>query len=182
MRISLFSLLVSVLGAVNPAFGGGCDSAPIGPAVKIGTFTYYAPEKGGTNGSPNKSKSGKPARNHYFEDYLEGKAESVMGAVPQTGGSGDLYGGKYRASTIEKLVGSSKCILIIAADAYGARSNGKSKMDIATRNTEDKEPKLSKFNKKSGELLPLGRDESIPMPKRKIARNAAAASKIKKRK
>jgi hypothetical protein len=160
-----------------PALAADCQ--PINSkSASIEKFTNYAPiaAPGSMNGFANTSASGYPAGNFALEDHLAGKAPAVMGAVPQKGGTSDLFGGIYQAVALQKSLGVSKCIKVFAGDRYNSKSNGKSKMDIVTRSVRSKT--TVRVNLAQGELRPLGRAPNMKYPRRKIARNVLALAPI----
>jgi uncharacterized protein YaiE (UPF0345 family) len=93
-----------------------------------------------------------------------------MGAVPQRGGSSNLFGGTYRAVGVERAIGSNKCITVIAADRYATSSNNKYKMDIVTRAIRSPEASAVNQIRPGNHLVPLGRMNDLVPPQRKIQR------------
>lgn len=172
---SVLTLTLSVLAV--PSFAAECTPIKQAKTYQVKKFTNYAPLKapGSMNGRCGTSASGYDACKFLLEDYLEGKAPAVMGAVPQTGLNSDLFGGIYQAEALENGIGTGKCIKVFAGDRYAKRIQGQ-KMDIVTREVRSK--LTAKVNLARGDLKPLGRAPKLRYPKRKITPNVKAMAPI----
>lgn len=174
----LNSLLAVSLTLLAPeAQAAGCTPIRQAKTYQVQKFTNYAPLKapGSMNGRCGTSASGYDACKFLLEDYLEGKAPAVMGAVPQTGPNSDLFGGIYQAAALENGLGTGKCIKVFAGDRYAKRIQGQ-KMDIVTR--EIRSGITRKVNLARGDLKPLGRAPKMQYPKRKITPNVKAMAPL----
>lgn len=176
------TILLSAVGVLSLAplsvFANGVCK-PITDRVEyVHQFTNYAPvtAPGPMNGNPNTSASGYPAKNFLLEDYLAGRADAVMGAVPQRGGTSHLFGGIYQARALEKGIGTDRCIRVFAGDRYNTKSNYMSKMDIVTHSVRSNLTR--QVNLSRGELIPLGRAPKLRQPRRKIQRAPEAVAQV----
>ncbi|MCO5143927.1 MAG: hypothetical protein M9962_12625 [Oligoflexia bacterium] len=151
----IIPIVLALMLATSPVLA--CGYA-VGQTETVSKLTYYIPAKGGTNGSCSGGKAYGNACSNTFDKFLEGSSPFVLAAVARsnTGGSDDMYGGVYRATTIEQKTGIKGCIVIGVGDVYGSGSNGKSKMDIAIGNTKEQREMAEKFNQSSGEFIPIG--------------------------
>lgn len=163
-------LIVLALNSTLSMAGQGCNPLNKQPFT-VRKFTNYAPSAGGINGRCGTSASGLNACKYTLEDYMKGSAPSVMGAVPQRGGTSEMFGGMYRAVALEQKLGNPGCIKVIVADHYGAGSNNKSKMDIVTKKV--KSNITQKVNSASGKMYIIGRAKGVKAT-RKVTRALAS--------
>lgn len=121
--------------AAAPKPDNACKSK--GYATRVAKLTNYAPaaRPGDMNGRCGTSASGYDACKFLLEDCLNtaGGCDTVMAAVPQSGGTSFMYGGIYRCRELEQQLGVNGCLQIFAGDRYNTKSNGLSKADIVTR-------------------------------------------------
>jgi hypothetical protein len=195
LRSPLFASIL-FLGLLPIQNAHACE--PVGKGITIKNITYYSPwSDHEMNGTHSTSASGIPAGNHSFEDFIEGKTDFIMGAVPQKRGTSFLWGGYYRAVAVEKSTGKKTCIVVRTRDRFAKKYDGFNKLDLVTKENCVRQafagiPWL-KIGKKtctwagkidlaekygSPSLLPLGRDKKLPPPARKIERNPAATTPV----
>jgi hypothetical protein len=183
----LTSVAFAFAFGLSPVASGACS--PIdNSSVTIRQFTNYAPMAGGINGQCGHSATVLPghrkpmdACKYFLEDYLTGKTNAVMAAVPQKRGSSFMFGGVYRGVALENSINryyhqQVPCLRVAVGDHYGTGSNNKYKMDIVTR---DRISRLTKVvNATRGTLVPLGRIANLPPPYQKIQRNPEAMAPL----
>jgi len=174
--ILFIAFLFAALAPLH-AFAGNNDCRPITnePAF-VQKFTNYAPaaRPGDMNGRCGTSASGYDACKFLLEDHLAGRASVVMVAVPQKGGTSDLFGGIYQGKALEQGLGTNNCIRVFAGDRYNTQSNGMSKMDVVTRAESSRLTQL--VNQSQGPLYLLGRAPNMKPPLRKVERIPEAVS------
>jgi hypothetical protein len=165
------------------SFAGACDPIPGAKPETVVDYTNYAPKYSGINGHCGTSAREYDACKFFLEDHLAGKSNAVMAAVPQKGGTSYLFGGIYKGAALERSLGvQGGCVRVFVLDRFatqykGKSINGKSKMDIVTR--DKKSALTARVNNTTGELLPIGRAKIIRnKAKRKLARNVEAVGEL----
>jgi hypothetical protein len=183
------------LGLMHMQNAHACEA--VGPGINVKDVTYYSPwSDHQMNGTHTTSATGIPAGNHSFEDFIEGKTNFIMGAVPRRGGTAELWGGYYRAVAVEKATGKKMCIVVKAIDRFAKKHNGKRKLDLVTKENcirkafagipwlkigkrectyAGKIDLAEKFG--SPTLVPIGAAD-LPPPEREVERDPAAESPV----
>lgn len=153
-----------------------CTPAEGRDAIDIKKFTFYMPSEGGINGSCGTSASGKDACKYSLEDYLNGRSRVTMVAIPRRDRSNisGYFGGVFRATSLEKYLGIDNCILISPLDVYGPKNKPTAWMDVVVEKRKNGE----KFNRRSGKIVPVGRNREVPAPEREVERKAEAEAPV----
>jgi hypothetical protein len=110
------------------------------------------------------------ACDYTIDDHLERGGAGVMVAVPQKGGTANLFGGIYRLNALHSRLGRD-CVIGIVGDRYAANSNNKRKMDVVTK---PRSKYGAKIHNASGQVSLVGSLKSFRNTQRIIRRNAQA--------
>lgn len=152
--LSALSILL-LSGTANAQGAAGAARAAMSGAKGGITLTGYSAnceEFDGpveTMGGKDESPSGLKPREHT----IDGSAEVVLAALPQEGGTSDLYGKCFTISHPD--VDEKK--IFYGGDRYGKGSNGQSKIDISHECTAA----VKSFKKEAAAIQPVECPENI---------------------